>query len=349
MSDPVREGYLLAADRFGSALGSGAPLVAGCYSVAGRPVRLRVVGRALAERFVQPWSHLEERGTARGSGALTVDLWHRAETRIEEPDTAGDIDPFSRFPLRVSRDDRFLVVRQPETVTWLDRETGHLVGAIGDVERRTLYEAGRPVETPLLVWLRDQGVPLVHASFVARGNRGVLIVGRSGSGKSTLAAQCLCAGFDFLGDDKVAFVSSSGGHPMGYSLNSSLHLDSTALSRLPLLAEHAVPPSLSIDDKYRVAVERVAADRLRRSAPIRMLLMPTLEPRARSRTEPASKKDALLALSLSTLLALPIARDRSLDHLAELAESLPAYRLDLIPEPDAPGRVAALIDDIGRD
>jgi hypothetical protein len=343
-SDPVSQGYLLAVERFGSALQSGASIVARNYAIGTRRVRLRIVGQGLADGFHPPWNHLQDPESAPGgSGELRIDLWHRAETGIKEPEVTDAIDPFSRFPYQVSRGDRFLAVRQPETFAWLDRETRHIVGVVGDVERRALYEIGRPLEVPMLIWLRDQRVPLVHASFVAQEDRGALIVGRSGSGKSTLAAQCLCAGFDFLGDDKIAFARRSNGDFIGYSLNSSLHVDSASLARLPLLAGHAIAPSLPTDDKYRIAVERLFPQRLRSCAPIRALVVPSLHKEPRGRIEAASKTDALLALSLSTLLSLPIARDRSLDQLAELAEAVPAYSVDLIPEGDAPERVASLL------
>lgn len=343
-SDSVRQGYFLAAERFRSALESGVPVASRSYSIGTRRVRLRMIGQGLAERFARPWSHLEVSEAAPGTGELTIDLWHRTETGIKEPEGTDGIDPLGRFPYQVSCGDRFFAMRQPETSAWLDRETRHIVGVVGDIERRALYEAGRPLETPLMIWLRDEGVQLLHASFVAHGDRGALILGRSGSGKSTLAAQCLCAGFDFLGDDKVAFALGSNGDFIGYSLNSSLHVDSNSLARLPLLAEHAVAPSLAIDDKYRIPVERLCAQRLRSGAPIRALVIPTLQKEPGGRIEMASKKEALLALSLSTLLSLPIARDRSLDQLAELAEAVPAYTFDLVPEGNAPRRMAALLE-----
>jgi hypothetical protein len=253
-SDPVRQGYFLAVERFGSALESGVPIVSRSYAIGTRRVRLRIVGQGLAASFHHPWSHLEDPESAPASDELRIDLWHRAETGIKEPEVTDAIDPFSRFPYQVSREDRFLAVRQPETFAWLDRETRHIVGVVGDSERRALYEIGRPLEAPILIWLRDQRMPLVHASFVAQEDRGALILGRSGSGKSTLAAQCLCAGFDFLSDDKIAFARRSNRDFIGYSLNSSLHVDSTSLARLPLLAKHAIAPSLAIDDKYRIPV-----------------------------------------------------------------------------------------------
>jgi hypothetical protein len=242
----------------------------------------------------------------------------------------------------VSREDRFLAVRQPETSAWLDREERHVVGVVGDVDRRALYESGRPLETPMLVWLRDEGVPLVHGSFVAHAGRGALILGRSGSGKSTLAAECLCDGFEFLSDDKIAFAPGSHRDFIGYSLNSSLHLDAGALARLPALTAYAIPPRLAIDDKYKIPVERICPERLCKYAPIRALVIPKVD--GGGRIEQVSRKAALLALSLSTLLSLPIATDRSLDQLAELAEAVPAYTLGVAPDRHASRQLVSLLE-----
>src|SRR5690349_23980941 len=110
---------------------------------------------------------------------------------------------------------------------------------VEDVERRSLYEAGRPVEMAVLVWLRDQQIPLVHAACVATGPHGVLILGRSGSGKSTLAGECATHGFEFLGDDKVALSQDRLGTFTAHSLSSSLHLDADSLGRLGELQAHA--------------------------------------------------------------------------------------------------------------
>ncbi len=348
-ADPVHRGYQAAAARFCSALGSGATSVSRRYHVADRQVVVRFIGGRLAAGFEGPWQHLVESSDEAGTGdspELAIDLWHRAETGVDAPDATCSIDPLSRFPYQASADDRFVAMRQPETMVWLDRESRHLVGVVNDVDRRTLYEAGRPLETLLLFWLRDEGVPLVHASFVAHRGRGALVVGRSGSGKSTLAAACLCAGFEYLGDDKIALSPMAGGGFIGWSLNGSLYVDAGSLAYLPVLAGRSVAPGAAIDDKYLVAPERVFPERLRRSARVRALLLPSLEPDAGGRVERASKRDAFLALSLSTVLSLPITRTRSLDPLGALTARVPAFRFGVNPLETAPERLAALLGDL---
>lgn len=343
--DRVAAGYREAVTRFGKALEASVPVSAAIYSIGSLRVRVRVVGPTLFEAMHASWSHLLLPAVAGGAEDLRIDLWHRAETGIDPPAEIEEIDVRERFPYRVSRGDRIAAMRQPCTAAWLDRTTGHLVGAVTNADDRTHYEAGRPLETLLLVRLRDQGVSLVHASFVARGDRGALIVGQSGSGKSTLAAECLCSGFGFLGDDKIAFVRA-GRHFAGHSLGSSLHVDEASLARLPQLSPAALAPVSELDDKHRVPLERVFAERLRASAPISLLVIPRRSPDSTdTRAEPAAKRDALLALSLSTLLHLPIARRQSLEHLAELVNAAPAVELPVGP-PGAPQRLAEVLDSV---
>jgi HPr kinase/phosphorylase len=56
----------------------------------------------------------------------------------------------------------------------------------------------------------DQGAG-VHASCVAFGGRGVLILGPSGAGKSALALQLMGLGADLVADDRVALRVQAGG------------------------------------------------------------------------------------------------------------------------------------------
>lgn len=56
----------------------------------------------------------------------------------------------------------------------------------------------------------DQGEG-VHASCVAFGGRGVLILGPSGAGKSGLALQLMGLGADLVADDRVALRVQEGG------------------------------------------------------------------------------------------------------------------------------------------
>jgi HprK-related kinase A len=51
---------------------------------------------------------------------------------------------------------------------------------------------------------------MLHAAAVARGDAGVLLIGRSGSGKSTLCAACVMNGWRLLSDE-IALISPQDG------------------------------------------------------------------------------------------------------------------------------------------
>lgn len=54
---------------------------------------------------------------------------------------------------------------------------------------------------------RDSGAQTLHASAVAIGGRGILILGRSGAGKSALALRVMALGATLVADDQVMLRS----------------------------------------------------------------------------------------------------------------------------------------------
>ena len=63
----------------------------------------------------------------------------------------------------------------------------------------------------LPLWLETVGVPVLHASVVAFGDRGVAFLGQSGAGKSTLCAELTKAGCSFVADDGLALRKGARG------------------------------------------------------------------------------------------------------------------------------------------
>lgn len=51
--------------------------------------------------------------------------------------------------------------------------------------------------------MRDHDPLVLHATAIAFGNTGLLIIGKSGSGKSTLALQLIAIGAKLVADDRV--------------------------------------------------------------------------------------------------------------------------------------------------
>jgi hypothetical protein len=56
---------------------------------------------------------------------------------------------------------------------------------------------------------RVQGLIPLHGACVAKGPRGVVLMGASGSGKSTVSLQCLLHGFDFVSEDSTFVMPGS--------------------------------------------------------------------------------------------------------------------------------------------
>ncbi len=319
------------------------------YDIAGHRLRSRIVGAALTRSVHHPWAHLSVEDGASSPAELRIDLWDETETGVAHDARADVVGPSPRFPFQMSADTRLVGHRLAQTLTWLDRRSGRVVGCVGDRSSLSSYERGRLLETPVLFWLRDRGVQLVHAALVSRQDDGVLLVGRSGSGKSTCALACLQAGFDFLGDDKVALQRDVGDTYSGWSLTGSAHLEPDHLARFPEFQPHALPGSASGEDKSVVLLSRVRPKQLRVRATIRALAIVCVasdEPRGVHR---ARRSEALLATALSTVLQLPIEPTRAMRTLADLVTRAPAYSLGVGRDlRRIPQQVTAILEDARR-
>jgi hypothetical protein len=137
---------------------------------------MRVAGAELAKSLARPFAHLRlDRPVLQPS--LTLDLWDEAATGVA-CDTADFGDG------QASPDARYVVHTRFQTTTVLDRAAHRLLGRVRDAAALSLHERGRPLFTPLMLWLQDRRVQPVHAGLVARDGQGILFGGPGGSGKS---------------------------------------------------------------------------------------------------------------------------------------------------------------------
>lgn len=316
------------------------------YAVGGRPVRVRCVGPRLMAGIDAAWAHLRSDDLPASPDGLLVELWDERESGTAADPPPRCLGASGPSPLEVSADGRFVGHRSGETRAWFDRATSHVIARVGDSARLSGHERGRPLETPILIWLRDQGVQLVHAAFVSRGMDGVLVVGRSGAGKSTCALACLQAGFDFLGDDKLGLSASADGTDVGHSLTGSLHLEHDNLARFPTFARRAVRDAPLDDGKCLLLLSEMLPARLRRCAAIRAVVTVRVAPGEPSGFEHASRGDVLVATALSTVLHLPIDGQWAMSRLAGVVTRVPVYRLTMGHDVDRiPWNVGAILAD----
>lgn len=86
-----------------------------------------------------------------------------------------------------------------------------------------------------------------HATAVAHGGRGCLIVGRAGAGKSTLALELIALGAALVADDRVDATSTGDAVLLSApeALEGLIEARGTGLLRLPF--ERHVPVHLMVD------------------------------------------------------------------------------------------------------
>jgi hypothetical protein len=275
----------------------------------------------------------------------TICLFDDASTGVPAPEP-----PWRREQLRARgdvlgfNDERFGTVcfngqrpgpEGPRSLSMYDRGERGGVFWVRAPDRLEWWERAAPLRV-LLHWaLAGERRRLVHAAAVGNGRAGVALVGPSGSGKTTTALACLEAGLRMAGDDFV-LLDAGGAEPLAHALYSSAKVEPSTPARL--LPELELPHAPAGE---KVVVD-VAPDRRAATLPVRALVAPVVVGGGPTRLVEASGAEVLSALASPTVLQLPDAGG-ALRSLAELARSLPAYRLELGGEPD---RAAAAVRDL---
>ena len=336
------ESYERARAACDEAMSAGLELVEREFAFAGRRVRMRVAGHELAEHLMRPFAHLRVArvrdarvSDGEDSVALAIDVWDERVVHVPYP-PGDDREPNeTRRPtghglLALSAATRYVRYDCTAWVTWLDRAERRIIGWRANADRLSMHERTRPLPFLLPVWYADQGVQVIHAGLVARGDRGVLFCGANGAGKSTSSLACLCAGLDFLSDDHVGLEAVPGGGFVGHSVFASTRLEPDHLERFPELVPHAIPSPEWFETKSLILVAEAMPERVRASVPIRAIALPVLGEGPHSSVTPIGRAAALRALAPSTLMQMPFGA--TADRFAELARltaSVPAFRLDL--------------------
>lgn len=298
-------------------------------SIAGYPVRIRVVGDALADDIGRAFAHIEINNPDKIS--LSIDIWDQHETGIGI--IPNSTQPNSELPvqtfLKASEDGRFVCEERDQGVLWLDRGAHRIVGYTASADERYLDERARPFHRLLSCWLHDRGIQFIHSGLVALNNRGVLFVGNGGVGKSTSSIACLRAGFKFLGDDFIGLQAMDNGDFTGYGLFASCLLNVDHLKRFPDLRQTALPAYHAHEEKSVIYLSGAFDDRLEHRVNIRALALPRVVDAEQTSIRPATKKEALLALAPTSVMFLPSPSARALDKLAQLVERVPSFWLEL--------------------
>jgi hypothetical protein len=304
-------------------------------TLAGRRAQIRVVGQGLSKQIIRAFQHLLNKGNPFSAG-FKIDLWDEGETSVSCPVILEPVEErllkstsYVEFGLILgSLGDRFIGCQCPQVITWFDRSGHHLVGWVSRHDKLSLYDRGKPLLFPLLLWHNDQGAGVIHAALVSKNGQGVLLAGKGGTGKSTSALACLEAGFDYLGDDYIGLEASEDGSFQGHSIYSATWLMADHLLRFPRLIPHAIYPQRPDQEKTLAFLSQAFPRQLSCRARIRALVLPRINTDAPAQIRPASKGEALFALAPSSILLRPISGPETLNKLACLTQQVPRYWLE---------------------
>ena len=149
-----------------------------------------------------------------------------------------------------------------------------------------------------------------------------------------------------VADDFIGLEVCPNGMCVGHGLYGSTHLSPDHLQSFPQLRSRAVDGQLPQEDKSLVLLSELFPDRLRRAAPIDVLVMPKYTAGPEPQFRPARKAEALRTLAPTSLLQLPLAprgRGEELARFGALVERVPCYWLDIGGEVE---KIAGCIDEL---
>ena len=317
-------------------------------AVAGRRVRVRVVGEALGPALTSALAHRRlESGTAPD---LTIHAWDESASRTAPP---GECLALARRAQTGSPPRRTDVLvhtagadgLERRSIQALDRVRGLAVMCVPDARTLGTADCCRPMLRLLHWWLADQPWQVVHGAAVGPATGGVLLAGLGGAGKSTTALACVEAGWRYGGDDYVLVRAHPA--PAIANLYASARLRLDMIRHFGWLESAPAAPGVEAPHKRSYVLSgRMPAATLT-DFPLTAILLPRVGRGGAHTLRPATRAEASLALA-ATLTTLQGTEESALAKIGALVGAVPAYRLELGPDVLAlPAFIAGALD-LGR-
>lgn len=311
------------------------------WEVAGRRVRVEGIGRSMEAFVGPPCAHLETPSDGEAAG-WTLRVWD-AKEGPGLAGYAGSLEGTTWCHGRVdelSGDGVVTVWEQGfRTVTCVDRVTRRAVHVAADASALPYHEGAAPLRALWHVALGPDAVQLMHGAAVSRGPDAVLLTAAGGNGKSTTALRALTAGWGYLSDDYV-LVDTSAGKPRVWSVYNTAKMVTASLAWFGALPAPLREASPAEGEKAVMLLHPGAADRLRRGADLRAVVVPSIGSERATRWRRSTAGVAWRAMVPDTVRGIAGAGAELLVALQAVARAAPAYEVRLGSEPE--GVVRAL-------
>jgi hypothetical protein len=318
--DELRAAYSLAAQRSAT--------ITHCYQIGKYQIQLCFAGPTLVPLLTPALAHLATSDVV--DPDLTLYLWDSESTTTLPPPcpwTQDDVDLRGEIP--AFSNDRFLTAIQLDVnaVSILDQHQNLGVYWIDSIDSLRVYEQAAPLKVLLHWWLRDRGLPMIHAAVVGDENGAVLLVGKSGAGKSTTSLLCLNAGLRYISDDRCLLALDP--EPQALCIYNSAKLHWEQMERFPNLMAKVNNLDEVTKDKALVHVHDFAPQQIAHQLPIRAILLATVTGRPSTSLTPVSRIKVLSDFTTSTLVYQPGAAKKEVQMMADLVRRLPCYQINL--------------------
>ncbi|RST87203.1 serine kinase [Aquibium carbonis] len=212
-----------------------------------------------------------------------------------------------------------------------DLATGQGVQLMAGPDSFPPWEPGAPLRAFLHWEYAAQGRRMTHAGTLGREGRGVLLAGAGGSGKSGTVLAGLLHGLSSVGDDYV-LVDLSENRVCAFPIFTTLKQDERGARRLHL-DRLLGSRELNWQGKVQFRTSDIEADIARDGLSIGAILLPKVGADATS-VHVASRSEAMLGLAPSAVYQMPGERESGFRFFSRLVSMLPAYRLELGPDPE---------------
>jgi hypothetical protein len=181
----------------------------------------------------------------------------------------------------------------------------------------------------------------LHAGgVVAPGGRGLLVCGKSGAGKTSLVTACILRGWEWLGDELLAFYPQDWFRMHGVKRN--FNLKQRSFAHFPATAD--LPDTLQVEmpDSRRELrffnPDSLAAGRFRESAHLDAIVFPEFTAEGPGLLEPLPQHTVAARLAVEAMSR----SERTFAWLAAQARATPGYRLTYRDPHEAAARLADL-------